>query len=590
MNIKHFISFVLLFIIVISLLSGIATASDQKGRSYSIPSASIDLFVEENGNLHVKEKIHYSFIGTYNGVYRDIPIKSGEKLANLKVYAEGAYCSYNVTNRMDEKSIKIFLYSDPQKSAPINDRDVDVFIEYDFVNVIKIYNDVAELQYKLWGEGWEQDVGQLTANIHLKSNNGVQYWLNPPYLVQNTTWHNQTLSITTKPIYSANWFELLMAIPSNQFLNSTPYALRFKSDIRGYLEITQKNYENELNFKTKVYSLLTILIILCALFPLFIYFKFGREPKIDYLNEYERDLPSNDPPAVINALYGSELVGDPDINGFRATIMDLIDRDYLRFNEDPSNDENSLAIKITYKDPSKLKNFERDVFEFFKKFEEDRIVNLNKLKDELKKKENAKIFMHFYLNWKYHLKEELLDDETVKKVFHKKGNRYLKIYGLIGLEAAFFLVFLMGDNIPAAIYAKYAAIILGIVAIISLITSAKIPGQWTDYGRLNYEKWKKFKRYLKEFSMIKKHTPESIEVWNKYLVYATAFGIAAEVIMDMEEIFPLDQLARSAMYNFHYWGGFNAIYIGTNSGMSVGYANVGGGAGGGSGGGGGGAF
>jgi len=44
------------------------------------------------------------------------------------------------------------------------------------------------------------------------------------------------------------------------------------------------------------------------------------------------------------------------------------------------------------------------------------------------------------------------------------------------------------------------------------------------------------------------------------------------------------------MYNFHYWGGFNAIYIGTNSGMSVGYANVGGGAGGGSGGGGGGAF
>ncbi|MEL7671097.1 hypothetical protein [Methanobacterium sp.] len=49
MNIKHFISFVLLFIIVISLLSGIATASDQKGRSYSIPSASIDLFVEENG-------------------------------------------------------------------------------------------------------------------------------------------------------------------------------------------------------------------------------------------------------------------------------------------------------------------------------------------------------------------------------------------------------------------------------------------------------------------------------------------------------------------------------------------------------------
>ena len=53
-------------------------------------------------------------------------------------------------------------------------------------------------------------------------------------------------------------------------------------------------------------------------------------------------------------------------------IMDLVNRDYLRVQNIPSqtdeNNERELSLKITYKNPLKLKKFERDILEFFKNF------------------------------------------------------------------------------------------------------------------------------------------------------------------------------------------------------------------------------
>ncbi|MDI6723819.1 MAG: DUF2207 domain-containing protein [Methanobacterium sp.] len=312
MDKKHFIALILLFFVTISIIPGVTFAQDDD-RSYSIPYANIDLFVEENGNLHVKEKLHYSFSGTYNGVYRDIPLASGQKIENLKISIQGAYSSYQVNRNGDIQSLKIFLYSNSQKTIPVTDRDVDVFIEYDFINVIKIYNDIAELHYKLWGEGWDVDVGQVNSNIHLKSGDGVQYWLNPPYFVQNDNWQDGTLQVASESISSGNYFELRMAIPKDQFAADPQFAQKINIDGLPEIERIQRDYENELNLKTGLYSILAILMFLSIFLPVLIYFKFGREPKIDYRAEYERDLPTDDLPAVVNAISGRGLgkrVGD----------------------------------------------------------------------------------------------------------------------------------------------------------------------------------------------------------------------------------------------------------------------------------------
>ena len=598
MDKKQLISITLLFLIFISTLPAVSFAEDD--RSYSIKQADIDLFVQENGMLKVKEKYYYSFSGTYNGVYRDIPIKPGERIENIKILTDGAYSSYQLIDNGDTQRIKVFLYSDSLKTSPITSRNVEVTIEYDFINVIKIYNDIGELQYKLWGEEWEVDVNKINANIHLNSSEGVKYWLNPPYFVQKDNWNGSTLQIETGPISTGNFMEVRLAIPLSQF-SGPIFARRVNEDGLATMEKIQQDYQNEINFKTFLYSILAVLMIISIIIPVLIYLKYGREPKSNYNAEYERELPTNDPPAMINALSGKGFgknVGEPNMDGFQATIMDLINRKYLTIvdAEPDKKGKKSINLKMNEISHDDLNKFEKDVIRFLNNFKYDGVISLDKMKKDLKNRENAKSFKSIYDLWRADLKTEFLSGEKLKKFFIDTGNKYMKLYGIIAVIVAGVAFFLsISDTLPAANYILTASIVLGVVGIISLVLPPKIAGRWTVYGVEYDAKWQNFKRFIKDFSLIKEYPPESVAVWNQYLVYATALGVADKVRKSMEMSLPSDDLNRSDIYLFHYYGGYVLLSSTLNSGMAT--ANQGdggsggvGGVGGGSGGGGGGAF
>ena len=79
-NLKKGFLTLALFLILFSTIA-VVSADD----SYSISHADIDLDVLTNGLLHVREAYDYNFDGTFNGVYRDIPLKEGESISNVKV-------------------------------------------------------------------------------------------------------------------------------------------------------------------------------------------------------------------------------------------------------------------------------------------------------------------------------------------------------------------------------------------------------------------------------------------------------------------------------------------------------------------------
>ncbi len=596
----------LIAIITISILAG-AVSSSSADRSYTIPFINMDLYLLENGTLHVNETINYNFSGTYNGIYRDIPINGSQQLENINVTAQGAYPTFSVSDQGNMKRITVYLYSDPQKTTPISNKDVNVTIEYDFLHVIKFYNDTAELQYKLVGQDWPVDIGKVNANIHLKSSQGVKYWLNPPYYATNSAWQGNTLQINSQTIPSGKFFEVRMVIPKDQFAANATNGIIINQNGLSQIEQIQNDYQNQLNFRTDIYSISAVLMLLIAFIPLLIYFRYGREPKIDYRAEYERDIPTNDPPAVVNAICGpgfSKKIGQPDMDGFKATIMDLIDRKYLLFENSPSDKEDlglsgSMSLKVNPdKDPATLELFELDVLNFLKEFEEDGIISLDKISGDLSDRTTAQSFRDTYNTWKDDIKSKFLTNEEMKKIFVKVGDTYLKIFGVAGIIIAI-LVFIatISDPLPAASLSLFFSIILGMVAIISLILPQKIAGQWTTYGEEYDAKWHNFKKYIKDFSLIKEYPPESVKIWNKYLVYATALGAADAVRKAMELYIPSDQLENSDIYMFHYYGGYALLTTSLDSGITTASASVNGGdfggvgdVGGGFGGGGGGAF
>ena len=599
---------ILIALVIVSLLisagAGVVSAAD---RSYSIPFINMDLYVQNDGSLHVKETIHYSFSGTYNGIYRDIPISGTQQIENVNVTTQGAYSRFVESNSSNNHRITVYLYSDPQMTTPITDKDVDVTIEYDFTHIIKFYNDIAELQYKLVGEQWQVDVGKVNANIHLKSSDGVKFWLNPPYFNESSTWQGSTLQLTSKKIQSGDYYEIRMVIPKNQFAANPTNGIIINQNGLDEIKSIQSQYQNEVNFKTALYSILTVLMLLSCFIPFFIYYRYGREPKIEYNAAYERDIPTDDPPAIVNAICGpgfSKRIGEPDMDGFKATIMDLIDRKYLLFDKG-SKEDAGLKEEMTFKinpemDIDKLKDFEKDVIYFLKGYEEEGIISLDYISDDLKNRASARSFRDTYNTWKDNIKNHYLNDDVLKKIFNKKGDNYLKIYGVAAIVLAVVVFFFtLSDPVPTATWAWLTSIILGIVALVSFIMPQKIAGQWTTYGEEYDAKWHNFKKYIKDFSLIKEYPPESVAIWNKYLVYATALGAADAVRKAMELSLPQDQLEGSNIYMFHYYGGYVFLASTLDSGMAT--ANAGnssgaggfggvGGVGGGFGGGGGGAF
>ena len=78
-------------------------------------------------------------------------------------------------------------------------------------------------------------------------------------------------------------------------------------------------------------------------------------------------------------------------------------------------------------------------------------------------------------------------------------------------------------------------------------------------GREHYLKWKAFKNFLKDFGSFKDKELPEVKLWEKYLVYATVFGLAKEVQKTMRV--KLTELGYDATYVHSYWY-YNDFYMG----------------------------
>jgi uncharacterized membrane protein len=337
-------------------------------------------------------------------------------------------------------------------------------------------------------------------------------------------------------------------------------------------------------------------------FPFYIYFKYGREPEINYQAIYEREPPTDSKPAVVNAIMQGK-TGTPTIEGFTATVMDLVNQGYIslrtvKFEESKAlgllkSESEDIILEILDRNSDKLEDFEKDALNLLKIHSSENKIHWKNLKKELGKGTD---FYEFITAWNKKVKAHT----GIDKLFQDTGNKYIRIFsGLILIIAFFFLIifsqFFPADEFPIASNLNILAILIGGFGFFMLFFSGifqRILGQWTPEGRLYYEKWNNFKKYLTDFSALKEHPPESIKLWDFYLVYAIALGIAQEVIHNMELVVPSEQMQTSHFYpiyhNYPQFGsGFGNAYA-SSAPSGSGGGGVGG-VGGGSGGGGGGA-
>ena len=592
MNVKRALCIILLFFILFSTLTLVSADDD---RSYSIDQAFIDLTVENNGLLHVDEQYDYSFDGQFNGVYRDIPLKSGESIENIEIAASGAYPVLKESDEGGYKHLKIYLYSDEAHTKGIKDCDVSIFISYDMKNVVTLFNDVGALQYKLWGEEWEVGVGSVYITAKLPGSNGNEYFLNPQEFNASSTMKGDTITAQTTSIPSGDFYELLVLMPLSDFHDAS-YAKHVNENGKDQIKKNLEDSINGRNFWNTTYLVLGLLSLLSPVIAIFTYIRYGREPKVDYDGIYERELPSNDPPEIVNAMYANGDIGTPNMNGFESAILNLIDKKVLSIEtvQDEDTETNDLHLKFSG-DTSGLKSNEKQVYDILHNFANEDTLNLSSLNSRLSSESNAEWFMNQYENWQRNIENEL--EPRINEEFNDTGATIIAGLGVGGLVIGVIITILgIWTELKSGYYAISGGIFLIIFSIIIMKFDDDKFGQWTPKGREMYLKWKNFKKFLKDNSLINEHPPESIVVWRKYLIYGASLGVADKVYeaMKLQEQNFSTYYDNDDIFLYHHYGGYymmhHAIMSGQQTVSSSSDSGSFGGLGGGSGGGGGGAF
>lgn len=129
---------------------------------------------------------------------------------------------------------------------------------------------------------------------------------------------------------------------------------------------------------------------------------------------------------------------------------------------------------------------------------------------------------------------------------------------------------------------------------IDLIYSLKITSKisvLTQKGINEQEEWKGLKKYMEDFSLLNEREIPEIVIWEKFLVYATTFGIADKVLKQIKIVYPNEYqninasnyVVMYAMLNTNFNSSFSHSI---NSSINMTYSSGTGGGGGFSGGGG----
>jgi uncharacterized membrane protein len=324
-------------------------------------------------------------------------------------------------------------------------------------------------------------------------------------------------------------------MPLDDFDNAT-YAKKINEN--GKEEVLKsvndgKGWENLLG---TIFLVLSGIPILIPISGLVVYLLYGREPKVSYDGIYERDLPTNDSPAVVNALVSSSSVGMPDMKGFEATILNLIDKKVLNLEKQENVESDDTDLILIFNGiTNELSDSETKAYRILEGFsDDDGKLNLSELDDKLSDSFNASLFSQQIDYWKSIVYWEM-GENGAEDYFIDKGPELMSAIGFFGIFFGVVLIalsFFLG--IKNILYPIIGGIFSIVVSLIMIFVPESVFGHYTEKGKLFQLKWRNFKKFLTDNSLIKEHPPESIVIWKKYLIYGTALGVADNVYKSMK--------------------------------------------------------
>ncbi len=489
-------------------------------------------------------------------------------------------------------------------------------ISYTVEDAITKYSDYAELYWQFVGSDFEVSADKITGTITLpsqaQSKDDIKVWghtedLNGEIYVTDL----DEISFELDGFNSGRYVEIRTLFPTSMIVSTSRI---HDVDILNDVIEEETLWANEANARrarrdATNFLITLVVIIVCILLSVFSILraikqanKFKGKSKYRPTQEleYYRDLPrKNATPAQSLYVYFETKSGiaDNDIGKVvSATLLNLNLKKHLEFQVEKEKNKEKITIKILNTDTSDLSADEKVIFEFLQKACKDSNEITVKDFEKYIKRTSTTDILALKTNINGQTKRELINqqiyDPEQEKVYKKQSSQ-TTIYAIIIFFAIFAIAFTSEFLNVFGYIGIFGLIVCQVIAIVINSKTLNKINVYTQKGIDEKEMWRGLKKYMEDFSMLDKREVPEIAIWEHFLVFATAFGIADKVLKQLKVVYPniendLNVNTYTCMYfmmNTNFSRSFsNAI----STSMSSAYSSASGGGGGFSGGGGGG--
>ncbi|HXH87472.1 MAG TPA: DUF2207 domain-containing protein, partial [Gaiellaceae bacterium] len=538
------------------MLAALALAGNAGAKSFTLPTSDVVVQVAPDGSLVVDERITFSYDGDFSGAFREIPLADGERVEevvvseNGRVYAPGASAelgssgvpdSYGTTET--ERGLRIVWHY----SALSEERTFQ--IHYRLSGVATAYDDVVDVNLKVWGDEWKVELGRLTARL-IAPGKVTRAWGHPVSVRGDVTFDEQIARLRALDIPSGQFVELRALVPRRFFTATTGMKVESgpglerivaeeRDDAAAYERDRAKIDEALDNLPRTIAILLALALLPALLLAGLVWWRWGRERATGYDREYEQEPPTATEPALVPTLLAQG--GTPGSLEFTATLFDLIRR--KRYKAEPVTSERKIwgglktqqvaDLELSLDDvEATVEAFEAPVAEVVDAVLADGPERLSHFRDRIEEDRTANSAR--FTAFKSGVGSEI------------DGRSWFQNTGLVALlgGAAVFVVIggltlfsgLGSFNPIAPTWRSVVVIALGACALVNaaiLVFAAFNRPLWrrrSPEAQAEAERWDAFRRYLTDFPRLKDAPPATLQLWERFLVYGIAFGIAERVL------------------------------------------------------------
>ena len=567
-----------LLIIALIMLSILFIKINKAEATLYLNELGFDAQINEDGSMNVTEtwNINISETNTlfktfepdnskYAGI-TDVKVKNlttNTELAQIdtEMYHVTKDCYYGLKNSKGKYEIAWGVGLDNSSATRTYQ------ISYKVLDAITLNDDCAELYWQFVGKDFEIDAKKITGTITLPKNaetiEDIKVWGHTEQLngeIYATDLNKIEFSIDR---YSnGNYVEVRTAFPTNimgnvqRKTNKPALGGIIEEETRWADEANQRREREEKIFYAiqKIAMLATIIMAVIAIRNFIKLLSRGKKLKPTTELKYYREVPyENATPG--EALY---IISNGNYKQlyeyFPPIVLDLCLRKYIQLElvkEEKIFSKEEVKIIILEKDRNELKKEEDTILQL--------LIDVAGEKKELttkglKKYLEKNSFKITSIEGK--IKEAIQESEESMKNINNGNQKVYTFYSTVSIIFAFFTFFTFALYIPLAL----AFLVNAIIALIITLQTDKL----TQKGIDEKEQWKAFKKYMEDFSLLKDKEVPALEIWEKYLVYATAFGISKKVMKQLKIVYPeINNMDSSLLTTYCYINMMDKVNLGS---------------------------